>query len=137
MRNREIENVVRRFLVDAYNKGDLTVGDELLTTDCTFHIPNTIEGIPGWKRFASAFLTAFPDDLEVTIMDIFAAGDKVTARWIAKGTHKGPLRGIQATNKQVTWMGIGIYLLAGGKIREVWGLNDALGIVEQIKPVPA
>jgi len=137
MSAQENETLVRRFLEDAYNKGNLAVGDELLTADCVFHVPNAIEGIAGWKQFATAFLTAFPEDLQLTIEDIFAEGDKVAARWTAQGTHQGPLRGITPTGKQVTWMGMGIYHLAGGKIREVWGLNDALGIRQQIGAIPS
>jgi steroid delta-isomerase-like uncharacterized protein len=137
MSAQENVNLVRRFLEEAYNHGDLTVGDALLTPDCVFHIPNDITGIDGWKQFAKAFLIAFPDDLQVTIEDIYADDDKVAARWTAQGTHNGPLRGIPPTGKQVTWMGIGIYHLTGGKIREVWGLNDAPGIMQQIGALPS
>lgn len=137
MSTQENETLVRRFLEDAYNKGNLAVGDDLLTADCVFYVPTVIKGIAGWKQFATAFLTAFPEDLRITIEDIFAEGDKVAARWTAQGTHKGPLRGIAPTGKQVTWMGMGIYYLAGGKIREVWGLNDALGIMQQIGAIPS
>lgn len=128
---------VRRFLEEAYNRGNLAVGDELLAENCVFYTPAPIQGIAGWKQFATAFLTAFPDDLRVTIDDLFVAGDKVAARWTAQGTHKGPLRGIPPTGNQVTWVGIAFYSLSHGKITEVWGLNDALGIMQQIGAIPS
>jgi steroid delta-isomerase-like uncharacterized protein len=131
------EAIVRRFLEEAYNQGNLAVGDELLAEDCVFYTPAPIQGIAGWKQFATAFLTAFPDDLRVTIDDLFVAGDKVAARWTAQGTHKGPLRGIPPTGNQVTWVGIAFYSLSHGKITEVWGLNDALGIMQQIGAIPS
>ena len=128
---------VRRFLDEAYNKRNLTIGDELLVEDCVFHaIPKSIRGIAAWKMYATAFLTAFPDDLQVTIEDSFATGDKVAARWIAQGTHKGPLRGIAPTGKEVRWLGIALYYFSGGKIKEVWGLNDTLGLMQQIGVIP-
>jgi steroid delta-isomerase-like uncharacterized protein len=133
----ENEALVRRFLEEAYNQGNLDVGDELLAADCVFCTPAPISGIAGWKQFATAFLTAFPDDLQVTIDDMFAAGDKVAARWTARGTHKGPLRGVPPSGKQVTWVGMALYSLSGGRITEVWGLNDALGIMQQIGAIPA
>lgn len=131
------EAIVRRFLEEAYNQGNLAVGDELLAEDCVFYTPAPIQGIAGWKQFATAFLTAFPDGLRVTIDDLFVAGDKVAARWTAQGTHKGPLRGIPPTGNQVTWVGIAFYSLSHGKITEVWGLNDALGIMQQIGAIPS
>jgi len=133
----ENEALVRRFLEEAYNQGNLDVGDELLAADCVFYTPAAIPGIGGWKQFATAFLTAFPDDLLVTIDDMFAAGDKVAARWTARGTHRGPLRGVPPSGKQVTWVGMAFYSLSDGKIMEVWGLNDALGIMQQIGALPS
>jgi steroid delta-isomerase-like uncharacterized protein len=128
---------VRRFLEEAYNQGNLAVGDELLAANCIFYTPAPIRGIDGWKQYATAFLMAFPDDFQVTIDDIFAAGDKTVARWTAQGTHSGPLRGIPPSGNQVTWLGMAIYNLSGGKIAEVWGLNDALGIMQQIGAIPS
>jgi steroid delta-isomerase-like uncharacterized protein len=132
----ENEALVRRLLEEAYNQGNLAVGDELLAANCIFYTPAPIQGIAGWKQYATAFLTAFPDDLQVTIDDIFSAGDRVVARWTAQGTHRGPLRGIPPSGSQVTWLGIAVYTLSEGKIAEVWGLNDALGIMRQIGAIP-
>ncbi|MFQ6050639.1 MAG: ester cyclase [Candidatus Hydrothermarchaeota archaeon] len=42
------------------------------------------------------------------------------------------VRRFAPTGKQVTWTGMAIYHLAGGKIEYIWGLNDALGIMQQI-----
>jgi steroid delta-isomerase-like uncharacterized protein len=137
MSKTENEALVRRFLEEAYNQRNLAVGDELLAENCVFYTPAPIPGIAGWKQFATAFLTAFPDDLQVTIDDMFVAGNKVAARWTAQGTHKGPLRGIPPSGNQVTWVGIAFYSLSDGKITEVWGLNDALGIMQQIGAIPS
>ena len=137
MSTHDNEAIVRRFLDEAYNKKNLTIGDELLADDCVFHaIPNAIRGVERWKMYATAFLTAFPDDLQVIIGDSFATGDKVAARWTAQGTHKGPLRGIAPTGKEVRWLGIALYYFSGDKIKEVWGLNDALGMMQQIGIIP-
>jgi predicted ester cyclase len=95
MSEKDDDTSERRFLDEAYNKRNLTVGDELLVEDCVFHaIPKSIQGIAGWKMSATAFLTAFPDDLQVTIKDSFATGDKVAARWIAQGAHKDPFEAL-------------------------------------------
>jgi steroid delta-isomerase-like uncharacterized protein len=129
--------VVRRLLDEAYNKRNLAIGDELLADDCVFHaLPKAIQGIAGWKMYATAFLTAFPDDLQVTVEDSFATANKVAARWTAQGTHWGLLRGLAPTGKQVKRLGVALYYFSGGKIKEVWGLNDALGMMQQIGAIP-
>jgi hypothetical protein len=64
------EALVQRFLDEAYNKRNLAVGDEMLTANCVFYTPTAIQGIAGWKMFATAFLTAFPNDLQITVCAI-------------------------------------------------------------------
>jgi predicted ester cyclase len=136
LQNKEV--IVRRFLNEAYNKRNLTIGDELLADDCVFHaLPKAIQGIAGWKLYAAAFLTAFPEDLQVTVDDSFTNAEKVAVRWTAQGTHRGPLRGIAPTGKEVKWLGLALYYFSGVKIKEVWGLNDALGMMQQIGAIPS
>lgn len=138
MSAKENKAILQRFLDEAFNKGNLGVGDEPLTANCVFHTAEAdIEGIEGWKKFATGFLTAFPDDLDVTIEDIVDEGNKVVAYWTCRGTHNGALRGIAPTGKQVIWQGMGIYRFAEGKIEEVWTLNDALGIMQQVGAIPS
>lgn len=132
----ENEAIVRRFLDQAYNKRDLSVGDQLLADDCIFHAPpKAFQGINQWKLYATVFLTAFPDELQVTVEDSLAIGDTVAARWTARGTHTGRLRGIAPTGREVRWLGVAFYYFSGGMIKEVWGLNDSLGILQQVDAI--
>jgi len=137
MSPRDNEALVRRLLDEAYNRRNLAVGDELLAADCVLHGTTAVHGIEGWKMYATAFLTAFPDDLQVTVEDTVAAGDKVAARWTARGTHNGPLRGVAPSGKDVKWLGVGLFYLSGGRIKDIWALNDALGMMQQIGAIPS
>jgi len=108
------------------------VRGEWLTANVVVHTPGTdLEGRKGWKQYATMFLTTFPD-LHIAVEDIIAEGDKVVACWTASGTHKGLLRRIGPTGKQVTFTGVTIYRFAGGKIEEGWALNDTLGLMQQL-----
>ena len=78
-----------------------------------------------------AFRAAFPD-LRVKNEDVIAEGDKVVARWTARGTHNGALMNIPPTGKQVTLKGIDVLRIEGGKIVERWGEFDALGMLHQL-----
>ena len=138
MSEKEKKTILHQFLDEAYNKGNLSVGDKSISASCVFHTPEAdIEGIEGWKKYATGFLTAFPDDLVVTIEDMVCEENKVVAYWTCRGTHNGDLRGIAPTGKQVTWQGMGIYRFSEGKIVEVWTLNDALGIMRQVGAIPS
>jgi predicted ester cyclase len=130
MSARKNKVLVCRFLNEAYNKGNLTIGHDLLADNCVFHQPGPeIEGVQGWKGFATGFLNAFPDDLEITIEDTVAKGKKVAVRWTARGTQAGPLRGIDPTNRQMRWTGMAIYYLSNGRIKQAWGGNHPLCIM--------
>lgn len=130
MSAQENEALVCRLLDEAYNSGNLAIGDDLLTDNCVFHAPHIdIEGVSAWKRFATGFLSAFPDDLQVTIEDTVARRNKVAVRWTARGTQAGRLHGIDPTNRQMQWVGMAIYHLSSGKIEQAWGGNHPLGIM--------
>ena len=76
----------------------------------------------------------FPD-VQATVEDLMADGDKVVARVSYRGTHQA-FRGIPPTEKQITVMGINIFRIANGKLVEHWGLTDRLAVLQQMDVVP-
>ena len=80
-------------------------------------------------------LSGFPD-LRVTIEDMIAERDKVVTRFTTHGTQHGAFGGIPPTGKQVSVSTIEITRIAGGKIVEDWGLDDRLGMLQQLGLVP-
>ena len=45
--------------------------------------------------------------------------------------------GIAPTGKQVTMAGIDIFRIADGRIVELWGQEDVLGMMQQIGAIPS
>jgi steroid delta-isomerase-like uncharacterized protein len=74
---------------------------------------------------------AFPD-LQITVEDQIAEGDKVATRWRGRGTHQGDFLGIPSTGRPMEIAGITIFRLADGKIVESWGNPDNLGMLVQL-----
>jgi predicted ester cyclase len=66
--------------------------------------------------------TAFPD-LAVEIHDMVAEGDRVTTRKTIRGTHRGALFGIPATNTKVAIDVIDVVRLEEGRYVEHWGMT--------------
>ena len=72
--------------------------------------------------------TAFPDAHD-TLADIIAEGDKGAARWTWRGMHQGEFMGIAPTGKQMMMTGINLSRIAGGKIEEIWGEVNLMGLM--------
>ncbi len=110
--------------------------DELFASDYVLHDPGVPEGeLRGPEAFkdqwVSMFRTAFPD-LQITIEDQIAEGDKVASRYTSRGTHQGELMGIPATGKRVEVTGTIISRFAEGKIVEEWNNFDVMGMMQQL-----
>jgi predicted ester cyclase len=76
-------------------------------------------GPEGTKQAITTYRTAFPD-LQVTVEDIFAAGDRVAFRWNFRGTHLGDWLGVPPTGNHMAATGISVYRMVGGKVVENW-----------------
>ena len=90
----------------------------------------------GLRRFIGTFEAAFPR-YELTIEDLIAEGDKVAARLMIRGTHRGEFRGAAPTGREVTFRAIIIYQIEGGKIANHWLASDTLSIAQQVGLVPS
>ncbi len=126
--------VVRRLFEEVWNKGNLQVADELFSPTYSHHDPSTPDvgrGPEGEKKRATLYRNAF-HDFRMTVEEIIAEGESVTARWSSRGTHKGELNGIAPTGKQISITGMSIARFAGGKIVEGWVNWDALGLMQQL-----
>ena len=122
--------------IDAFNQRNWAAFDEVNAPDLVVHNASmTIQGLEGYKQFLSMYLTAFPD-LHFIIEDMIAEGDTVVVRYTSRGTHQGTLMGIPPTGKQVTVTGILIVRIVNGKLVELWGNGDDLGLMQQLGVVP-
>ena len=77
------------------------------------------------------YRATFPD-VRITIEEMIAEGDKVAIRIVARGTHKGDLMGIAPTGRAVTVNEQHFVCFADGKIVEYWGVEDNLGMMQQL-----
>ncbi len=126
--------IARRF-IQVWGDGDLDdLIDELADPSLTVFYPahlTVVRGPQDFKLMMTNFRTAFPD-AALRIDDELAEGEKAAIRWTFSGTHKGSLMGIPASYNKVTWTGITIYRIVGGKVVEERGEEDFLGFLRQI-----
>ena len=135
----ENKALARRFFLEAFNEGNVSVVDELCTPDVVTHdsaLPEPLIGIEATKASVTGYRDAFPD-LQITIEEQVAEGDIVVTRWSARGTHQGDLIGIAPTGKQATVTGITIDRFSNGRVAESRTNWDTLGMLQQLGVVPA
>ena len=131
----ENKAVVRRYIDELNNKGNLEVADQLFAADFVEHDYSN----PGdWgrgpelvKQGVTMFRTAFPD-LNIVIDDMVSEHDRVAFRYTVHGTHKGTFFGVPASGKQITYTGISFSRIADGKIQEGWAIWDTRRVLRQL-----
>ncbi len=134
----ENKAIVRREVEELFGQGSLDVADEVYAPDYVGHTPDApedIRGVEAARQYAASFRNAFPD-LQATVEEQLAEGDKVATRFTGRGTHQGDLEGIAPTGNRMEITGIAISRIEGGKIAEDWTNYDGLGLMQQIGAVP-
>jgi predicted ester cyclase len=120
--------------MEAYNKRNLDIFDELVAPDYFDHIFEQ-KGREKLKQLFTMAFEAFPDWYEA-IEDIIAEGDKVWVRVKATGTHTGEwnLFGVSLppTGKKVILRMVFIWRIANGQLAEGWEVDDNLGFLKQL-----
>jgi len=127
MSKTENKAISSRFLIGLWDKGDLSVVDELIALDYVDHTPRVLpaepelQGPDALKQLATDYLRRF-SPMHVTIDDQIAEGNEVMYR--VKWTVTLRLQG--SHDQQVTGIGVGIDHVAADKIVENWNALDVL-----------
>lgn len=87
------------------------------------------------QGFASAFYAGFPD-LTHTIEETIADDASVVVRFALRGTHRDAFLGIPATAKPIDVGAIAILRVVAGRVAEVHGQFDQLGMMRQLGVLP-
>ena len=124
-----VEEIQNQHQVDAFEE---FFAPSFVNYDPLPGLPGTLEGA---KQLHRLLFAAFPD-LQMTIHDQAAEGDKVWTRKTATGTHQGEFFGIPATGKPVAWNIIDIMTVRNGKVTEHWVVADVLSLMQQLGAVP-
>jgi len=132
------KQVMSRFL-EFINTASTALAQELISPDAVFHVPgraDPVKGPEGYLEIIAMMRSGFPD-IQWTLEEVIAEGDKIAARFTMRGTHKGPFFGVPATGKVIQVQAMNIYRLSDGKFVEERGQPDLLGLLQQIGAIPA
>lgn len=129
----DTKQALQRF-VEFINTANMELGNELISTNATFYVPGNpdpMRGPAGYIAIIEMMRGGFPD-IQWSLDDIIAEGDKVAARFTMCGTHKNLFFGIPATGKSIEVKAINFYRFANGQIVEEHGMPDMFGLLHQI-----
>ena len=137
MSTEENKALIRRLIEEFINKGNTAVAEALVAED---HV--ALDPSPGQEQGREALIAniarmraAFPD-LEWTIEDQVAEGDKVAVYFVWRGTHQGEFLGIPPTGKRVTVPGMGFDYCAAGQCKASRFMMDTMSLMQQLGVVP-
>ncbi|QYK67388.1 ester cyclase [Paenibacillus sp. S02] len=121
------------------NTASVKLAEELIAPDAIFYVPareDAMKGPDGYLAIIQMMRTGFPD-IQWTLKEMIAEGDKVAARFIMRGTHQGSFFGFPPTGKTIEVQAMNFYRFSGGQIVEEYGQPDMLGLLQQIGAVPS
>ena len=130
----EKNKAIIRSLIEAFNKQNPALLDELITPDYV-DLTSQLRGREGFKQDEAKFLKGFPD-FHITIEDIIAERDKVWVRLKVTGTHTGEFEfgkiRLAPTGKKITATAVSIWRIVDDKVVERESVYDFLDFLKQL-----
>lgn len=122
----------------AFTKGQPDLVDEVLASEWEDIplAPGQVDGPEGIKPIILSVKEAFPD-FEMIINDVLHTPGRMAVRAEFHGTHLGPLFGVPASGKKVSFRTHEFHEFTAGKIKKTWHLEDWFGLFMKIGQFPA
>ena len=136
MSSEQNKAIVQRWFAEMINTNNLGIAEELIDTHYVNHFLPGQTGPDVERQIMTLFFSAFPD-LQGTVEDLFAEGDRVAVRLMWRGTNSGSFNGMPPTDKQVAFSTTNIFRLVNGKIAENWPQVDMMGLMQQLGAIAA
>jgi len=121
-------------VVEELKKGNIEIYQELCAPEYAFYNPSNSPqpmSLEETIEFLKMIFRAVPD-INWSIKELFAIGDRVIVWNIVTGTHEGEFAGIPATGNKIEVSSILILRLENGKIVEEREEADMLGLMQQL-----
>ena len=134
MATEENEAIVRRFVEEVMNGGNLGAAEDLIAPDHVNHDPTAPEvptGPEGIKQLIGMYRSAFPD-IHFRTEEMISDGGTVAHRWTFTGTHEGEMMGVEPTGNRVEVSGVEMNHVEDGKITASYTVSDAMGLMGQL-----
>ncbi|GAA3846357.1 ester cyclase [Saccharothrix violaceirubra] len=126
------KEVARRYYEEFVNKRRLDLVDEIIAEDAV----DEAAGIGGAGREAfrqhATWLWETVEDVQTTITDLIAEGDRVVVYWRMDGIHRGTMFGVPGTGRRFIGHSVSLITFRDGQVVRYSVLPDRLGIIQQV-----
>jgi len=123
--------IVRRWLLEGFNNGDLTAVEECLTEDYINHGTTEARGYEAGRQVLTQ-ARAFGADARISITYMVAEEDIVMVLFTVRGTYSPSTGSAPAQGKQVNLTMVDIFRFREGRICEGWVIRDRMEMQEQL-----
>jgi steroid delta-isomerase-like uncharacterized protein len=124
--------------LEARNTANLDLLDDIYAPEVVVHdcsAPEDIRGLEALKSFYQASHAGFPD-FQARFDEVLVAKNQIIFRWTIEATHTGILRGMAPTGRHISFAGVAIDRIEGGKIVEEWVYFNVLDLMQQLGILP-
>jgi steroid delta-isomerase-like uncharacterized protein len=126
--------VIQR-VVNCFNSANYEDFDQLYDADWSCAAHETQRGADGVRQLIAQIFSMFAD-ANAEIEEIVADDEKVTVRWVFKGTHTGEWQGITPTGKRVQVRGVLVDHIVNEKITETHVRYEPVDLKRQLAIIP-
>ena len=121
------ETIVRRFYEEVMSQGKVEVLDEVMDENFVDH-GEALFGSPKGREVLKQSISAthgILGEFNVTLHQTIAEGDLVGVHGTMRCTHLGPFLGVAPTGNELTWKGVAMFRLEGGRS---WSVGSTLTV---------
>jgi steroid delta-isomerase-like uncharacterized protein len=116
----ETNKLIMHRFTEFINTASEKLAAELISPNAIFHVPGRSEplkGPAGYLAIIGMMRGGFPE-IQRTLEEMIAEGDKVAARFTMRGTHQGTFFGVPPTGRKIEGTAMNFYRLSGGVVRQ-------------------
>ncbi len=131
--------LAERYFEEVFNNKKVELVDELVAANVVDH--NRIifaqpEGPGGVAEGVRMLLVAFPD-LSAAVERLVGEEAYIAAKVRMAGTNTGPYQRVpEPTGRHTEWESMVLFRIENGKIAELWGVSDRMGMLTQLGILP-
>jgi len=130
----EKNKIIMNRFVEFINTASEKLAEELINPTAQFYVPGhsePMQGPAGYLAVIGMMRSGFPD-IQWTLEELIVEDDKVAARFMMRGTHKGSFFGVPPTGKPIAIRAMNFYRLSNGQFVEEYGMPDMMGLMQQL-----
>lgn len=130
----EQKTIVRLFYEKMWNRADKNRIPEIFHAGFTFRgsLGPVLLGHEQFASYVDDVVAALPDFI-CEILQLTEEENRVVAKMLFYGTHRGEMLGFSPSGKRVEWHGSAHFTFDRGKVVDLWVLGDVHGLRMQLE----